>query len=266
VAANRQVREALLQKTGWDRKALSYHVKQLRNRLPMSTEDAQYVLAHQNRVRELRHLDSATLTRVSEYVSRLNGGAAASSTARTPRARAVPSATNAVVVNVPGFKMQEVPGITVAHAKEAERMANRVYPLLYLFENSARDVITRVLKSAKGDKWWEEIVPDRVQQQAKGNIEREGKEAWHGKRSVDPIDYVDLPQLAVIVTDDNIWPYFRGLFTNRKSWFEGLVQDLNVSRRVAAHMNPLAVDDIQSVEFIFKKWVKQLQAVKDRLP
>jgi hypothetical protein len=33
VAANRQVRDALVQKTGWNRQSLSRHVKQLQNRV-----------------------------------------------------------------------------------------------------------------------------------------------------------------------------------------------------------------------------------------
>jgi hypothetical protein len=227
----------------------------------MSTEDAVYVLAHQYRV-PMRHLDSSTLVRVSEYVSRLGGAAAP---AAAPRSSARPAIPKPVLVDIAGLKMEAIPGMTASHAREAKTMATRVYPLLYLFENSARDVITRVLKAEEGNDWWNKVVPKGVRDQADGNIKTEGREAWHGKRSNDPIDYVDLPQLATIVTDDKVWPYFQPLFS-RKNWFEGLVQDLNVSRRVAAHMNPLASDDIQGVEVIFRKWVKQLQAKAALLP
>ena len=45
-----------------------------------------------------------------------------------------------------------------------------------------------------------------------------------------------------------------------------ITSDMNVSRRVLAHMNPLAVDDVTNVETRFKVWVKQLQAVERLIP
>jgi hypothetical protein len=38
------------------------------------------------------------------------------------------------------------------------------------------------------------------------------------------------------------------------------------ARRVIAHMNPLAADDVSNIETAFRKWVKQLKAVEDQLP
>ena len=35
-------------------------------------------------------------------------------------------------------------------------MAEQVYPMLYVFENSARDIIERVLRAEFGDDWWQE--------------------------------------------------------------------------------------------------------------
>ena len=52
----------------------------------------------------------------------------------------------------------------------------------------------------------------------------------------------------------------------RVSWFQELVNDLNVSRRVAAHMNPLDSDDVKNVEAAVRKWTKLLQAKEDQLP
>src|SRR5260370_39942759 len=60
------------------RQGLAYRVKSLKGKRPMSSEDAIYVLAHQNKVDIGRHLDNETLVRVAGHVSRLeyqtNGG------------------------------------------------------------------------------------------------------------------------------------------------------------------------------------------------
>lgn len=45
-----------------------------------------------------------------------------------------------------------------------------------------------------------------------------------------------------------------------------MVDDLTVSRRVIAHMNPLTTEDIEQVEAGFKKWVKQIKGKADRIP
>jgi len=142
-------------------------------------------------------------------------------------------------------------------------MSKRVFPVLYAFENSARDVVTRVLRAALGKDWWDHV-PLEQRNQAAFNKKKEGDEAWHSKRAA-PIQFIDLPQLKKIVADPSLWPYFKPIFT-RPSWFESVVDDINVSRRVAAHMNPLSDDDIKSMETGFRKWVKQLQAKESELP
>jgi hypothetical protein len=45
-----------------------------------------------------------------------------------------------------------------------------------------------------------------------------------------------------------------------------ITSDMNVSRRVLAHMNPLAADDVKNIEAAFRKWVRQLQAVASLIP
>jgi hypothetical protein len=41
---------------------------------------------------------------------------------------------------------------------------------------------------------------------------------------------------------------------------------MNIHRRVVAHMNPLAPEDIRNVETAFRKWGKQLKAREDKIP
>lgn len=59
-------------------------------------------------------------------------------------------------------------------------------------------------------------------------------------------------RLEKIVSGAKAWPHFKDLFPS-PTWFEGVVDDLNVSRRVVSHMNPLPADDIKHVESGFTK-------------
>jgi Swt1-like HEPN len=170
-----------------------------------------------------------------------------------------------VLVKFGDLDVPLVPGMTAAHANEAKMMAARVYPKLYVFENSARDLITRVLKDAIGDDWWDEVVLPKVRNKAQGRKDDEAKDPWHGKRGAALIDYLDLSDLPLIVTAPKAWPHFKKFF-DRPSWFQELVNELNVSRRVAAHMNPLEDDDVKNVEAAFRKWAKLLAAKADLIP
>jgi Swt1-like HEPN len=230
----------------------------------MTVQDARGVIGFQNGLDVAKWLDPDALVRVGGYVKQLNDASRSAASPRTRSTRAPARVVpNDVIVTISGVNVGKIPGLKPAHAKDAKRMAERVYPLIYLFENSARDVITRVLRAALGDNWWLQV-PTEVSNQATLNMNKAGEEAWHSTRA-DPIQCIDLPQLKNIVKDDKLWPHFKPLF-NRKSWFESVVDDVNVSRRVVAHMNPLTGDDIKSIETGFRKWVKQLQANEASIP
>lgn len=144
-------------------------------------------------------------------------------------------------------------------------MAERVYPLLYLFENSIRDLIELVLKSQYGSGWWSTAVPSKVRQAAEDLKEQEKRDTYHGKRGRRDIDYLLLSHLWKII--DHKWPDFAPLFPPGKHWVQSLIEnDMNVSRRPIAHMNPLREDDIKNVEQAFRKWRENLEKVADKLP
>jgi len=223
----------------------------------MTSEDAAYVLAHENGIDIGRHLDRDTLARVAGHVTQLKN-AGGNQTSSPPPSRRPAAVQKQVVVQIAGIAIDGVPGMTAKHAKEARLMAATVYPIMYVFENSARDVISKVLAKGIGADWWKSVVPEKIQKEAARRMRKAGDEAWHSRRG-EPIQYVDLPHLAEIVRSDAAWPHFKELLP-RQNWFDSIVDDMNVSRRVVAHMNPLASDDIKSVENGFRKWVKQLEA------
>jgi len=114
-------------------------------KLLITHEEAVYVVAHEHGLKlakylgkdeqaEMRAILSQSRTHSSQPVPVSNGAT---------RTKAAPKQ---IVVTIAGFDVEQVPGMTATHAREAKVMAERVYPRLYVFENSARDLISRVLK------------------------------------------------------------------------------------------------------------------------
>jgi Swt1-like HEPN len=262
VPTHPEIRKQLLNRLGSSPQALSQRAGRLKKRLPMSSEDAIYVIAFEQGIDIGKYLDTETVERVGRYAHRLSNSTGPASATKAPPKR---KPVKQVVVKIAGVDVGALPGMTATHAQEAKRMAEKVYPLLYTFENSARDVISRVLKAAFGSDWWNQVVSKSIRDKVSSRIADEDKEPWHSKRGAHPIYYTDLKDLAMIVSGSKAWPYFKNLFPS-STWFEGVVDDLNVSRRVVSHMNPLPADDIKHVESGFTKWAKQLRARGHELP
>lgn len=267
MATNAAIRIALLAKLGVTPQRLSQLAGKRKAELPMSTEQAVYTLAHENGIDVSRHLGKEGTAEVRELVAQLRSKSSNAATGVAPaKTRAKNGGTTRpVLITIAGVNVDRLPGMTANHAREAEQMATKVYPALYVFENSARDLISRVLKAAVGDDWWAKVVPQKVRDKAAQRKRDEAKDPWHGKRGAALIDYLDVTDLPSIVSAPKAWPHLK-LFFERPSWFQELVNELNVSRRVAAHMNPLEPDDIKNVEAAFRKWAKVLRAKEDLIP
>lgn len=265
MATNRHIKQALLDKLDVTPQRLSRLVKARKDELPMSTEQAVYTLAHEHRIDISRYLSKEETAEVRQLVAHLRTGRQPAPPGSNRRQARGQSQSKPVLVTIAGVKVDRLPGMTATHAKEAKVMAEKIYPTLYVFENSARDVISNVLKARVGDDWWDGVVPQKVRDKATQRKTDEAKDPWHGKRGSALIDYLDLTDLPSIVSAPKAWPHFRKLFS-RASWFQELVNELNVSRRVAAHMNPLASDDVKNVEAAFRKWAKVLKAKAAEIP
>lgn len=233
--------------------------------LPSTQQQALFVLAHEN---QMRLQDYLTPEQIADVRGLVQGGATAARPATTSagrRPRRVRTASRGVAMTIGTEKYGAIPGLKTIHATEAKAMAERVYPYLYVFENSLRDLIELVLRANYGDDWWNVAVPAKVREAAEDLKQQEKKDTFHGKRGRRDIDYLLLTQLWKIV--NHKWPDFEPLFPPGKHWVQSIIEnDMNVSRRPIAHMNPLEDDDIKNVESTFRKWVRNLQAVHDKLP
>jgi hypothetical protein len=267
---NQKVKKALLQKLDVSPQRLSQLAKQRKQQLPMSTALAVYTIAHENGIDISTHLSAEETGEVRTLMAQLQRAGSpaptppATNTTRRRGTRGGGGGKREVKVTIAGKDVGAIPALSPAHAAEAKRMSERAYPTLYLFENSVRDLIERVLEAAHGRDWWNAAVPSKVRATAEKHKKDEANDPWHNPRGRRPIDYVLLNDLWAIIKHN--WPSFKALFPSQ-AWVESLItNDMNVSRRPIAHMNPLAAEDIGNIENAFRKWVKQLQAKKDDLP
>jgi Swt1-like HEPN len=232
VATNRKLKAALLTKLGITEQALNLRAQRRKKReLPMTTEQAYYTIAFEEGIDVSRFLSHEQTAEVRGLVAQLRAAkrsAASTNGASGTKGRAAKAPTKNTLVTIAGVNVQQLPGLTAAHAREAKLMAEKVYPTLYVFENSVRDVISRVLNAAYGNDWWTKAVPVKVQKKASSRRTAEQKEPWHGRRGASDIHYVDLPDLWAII--HHRWAHFAPLFPS-PAWVESLItSDMNVSR------------------------------------
>lgn len=151
---------------------------------------------------------------------------------------------------------------------EAKIMTD-IYPLLYVLENSIRELILRVLKHHIGKNWWEE--PDLINLELKKRVEKriadENNEPWHGKRGrgVHPIYYTDLGELPEIMTSKKCWKYFKEI-VGTQEFIKRRVKEICLSRNIIMHCNPLSENDQTRLSVYFRDWEKLLEEKKDSIP
>lgn len=265
MATNQIIKSALLKKLGVTSQRLSQLTNARKRELPMSTEHAVYTIAFENGIDIAKELGPDETAEVRRLLSdlRSNGGRPSTPQPVKP-AKTASKVARTVKVTIAGVDAGTIPALKPSHGSEAKTMSEKVYPTLYIFENSVRDLIERVLKAAFGPRWWTTAIPRTVQATAAQHKADEKKDPWHGRRGAREIDYVFLNELWAIIKHQ--WKHFAPLFPDQ-AWVQTLItRDMNVSRRVLAHMNPLSADDVSNIETAFRKWANQLRAVENLIP
>ena len=144
--------------------------------------------------------------------------------------------------------------LDIGYVADAERMSF-VYIAVAAFENSVRDLISRVLADAVGEAWWDTCVPDRVRTAAKNRQEAEEKVRWHVQRGEDPIGYTMLPNLASIIENnfDKFEPYLHNM-----TWVKSVFEVVERSRNVIMHSGTLSERDMARLGSLIRDWNSQV--------
>lgn len=139
---------------------------------------------------------------------------------------------------------------------QARPMAT-VYTAIAAFENTVRDLVTRVLVDEAGAGWWEQKVSSNVQGKAKRRQEEEAKHRFHTQRGDDPISFIDFADLLNIMRANEeafapFWP--------SSEWARGIFDAVERSRNVIMHSGVLDLEDIERVGMNVRDWIRQVGA------
>jgi len=236
------------------------------NHGPMGTDDAVYVLAHQNRLDLTKYIDDkAAVDRIRGLVPRNAGPVAAVATpskkapaaaivnTRTPVSRTIRIGSTAAAADLLLPKVFE---------DDAERMSN-LYPKMYLLENSIRNVIGRVLAAKYGKGWWALCAPTDVQHRVQDRKAKEAKVPWHGSRGSHEIYYSDFGDLRKII--ENKWADFSAIFPSRP-WITQKLEELEPGRNILAHHNPVPANEQKRFELHYDDWAAMIKDRRDTVP
>jgi len=254
---NKELRKALLQKLHISSQALYQQAKKLKTKLPMTTEDAIYVIAQREGIYLDKYLDKETVDRIRVLYQQLVPIAEAP--VKKTRGKIKYTVAKQRVIKIGKHAEFSDPILPQKKITEAKEMAD-VYPLIYILENSVRELIDRVMTAQFGNNWWNSQAPKHLRKDVSDRMADDKKNSWHQRRGARPIDYLDLKDLPrlmrkiekIVVPD--IIPSME--------WFSQLVDEVYKSRCVVCHMNPLDKNNIQAVQVRFNHWQKQIDAKK----
>jgi hypothetical protein len=75
----------------------------------------------------------------------------------------------------------------------------QVYVAIHCLENSVRNLIRKVLKSAFGENWWEKASSDPMKKRVAERKIRETKNKWLTPRGADELNYLDWADLVTLM-------------------------------------------------------------------
>lgn len=262
---NPELKKALLNKLGIQHQGLSKRAQAKKRQMPMSTEEATYLIAHEEGIRIDRYLSREEVAHVRGlHTAAARTPAPAGATARQRKKPAVAGSRELRFSNE--FRICN-PLLSSTKLAEAQAMA-RVYPWLYVLENSMRTLIQRVMIAKVGDGWWDsELTKGKlksVHEHAKSRMATEKKNSWHQKRGAHPIDYVELDDLETIINGQQ--EHFVPHIIPDLQWFQNFMKELAPSRHVVCHMNPLSDDNVQDVKLKLQKWENTLKSAAGVIP
>jgi hypothetical protein len=260
MATNRELRADLLKKLDVSKQQLSRLVARIKRLYgPMSTEEGTYVLAHLEGMDLTKYLEQVTVDRIRGMLPKTG--------APTPnRASTRPKVTDKRTVRVgPNLRLVDDMAVDAMLpapvAEDARRMAS-IYPKLYLFENSLRNVIIRVLSAKYGKDWWAKV-PRPVRDTVTDRKATEARKPWHGKRGTHEIYYSDFGDLRDIITKN--WVDFQDIFLTQ-TWITQRLDELEPPRNILAHNNPMSKQEEKRIDVYFNDWIALLNYRREVIP
>jgi hypothetical protein len=142
------------------------------------------------------------------------------------------------------------PFVDASVVNSAHRNAE-LYPVVYLFENSVRNLVSVVMQSTFGDDWWEQKVSDKIKNNVQIRQSEEKQYPWHSQRGASPIFYTDISDLRTIINTYN--KQFKKVF-GKIPRVEMWIEEIEKTRNILAHNNPVSKKDRDRITVFARDW------------
>jgi hypothetical protein len=137
-----------------------------------------------------------------------------------------------------------------------------LYPIVYIFENSVRNVVSIVMQTAFGDDWWEQKVSDAIKRNVKIRQSEEKQYPWHSQRGAHPIFYTDISDLRTIINTHN--KEFKKVF-GKIPRVEMWIEEIEKTRNILAHNNPVTKKDRDRLSVFARDWSELSKKIFDEV-
>jgi hypothetical protein len=97
-----------------------------------------------------------------------------------------------------------------------------------------------------------------IRRKVERNRSAEARHRYPSRHNAPPIYYMDLGDLPLLVQSQKGWRVFDPLFPSDRC-LGALVEKIEASRNVVAHMNALRQRDIQRIKLNFEDWLEQIR-------
>jgi hypothetical protein len=259
---NKELRQALLNKLGITHQALSLRVKKVQAKIPLSTEEAVYLIAHNEGIIISKYLDKEEVGRIRSIHNQHKNMGPNEVAANPLKSNTKIKQKETRVFLISSEFRETDPVLSGKTLNEAKEMAS-IFPLLYVLENSIREVTKKLMEKYFGEKWWDSQASRQLKDKIKDRMDDEKRNSWHQKRGASEIYYLDLNELPSLWA--KLAPKSCPSILPSLEWINGLITEVYKSRCVICHMNPLDKDSIASVKLRYKQWQKQIAAKKSEI-
>jgi hypothetical protein len=244
---NRKVRKLLFEKLRVTPQALSQRAKRIKSGFgPMSTDEAVYVIAHQEGIDLSRHLPIEIIDRVRSLVPK---DLPKPSAPVTPKTTPVKKKKRAATSSYPLVKESMI-SKSVAIGQES-------FPQVFVLENSIRNLIIARLTKAYDADWWNKAQIKNIRDSVQRTIDKEKKYPHREKRGLHPIFYSNFADLKQIILNER--KYFNDVIIDFQ-WFAVEMDQVYMARNSLAHSVLLTEDDASKIRLFYRDWARLLDS------
>jgi Swt1-like HEPN len=153
------------------------------------------------------------------------------------------------------------PFIDASIVSSANRNAE-LYPIMFIFENSVRNVVSMVMQNAHGEDWWEKKIHLTIKNGVKVRQAEEKQSPWHSQRGAAPIYYTDISDLRKIInTFNKEFKLVFGKIPRVEMWIE----EIEKTRNILAHNNPVSKKDRDRLTVFARDWSELAKKIFDEI-